>query len=74
MYIQSGQIKVNKKDIEAIKVFLDHARVDMSYLGGGSYRKMDSLQNELDEKELTKGELGLENIECILEVLCPKWK
>lgn len=72
MYIQSGEIKANKADIEAIKVFLEHARADMSYGADGSYSDM-SLDNNLDEKTLKKGQLGLENIEVILKVLCPKW-
>lgn len=73
MRTQSGYIKATKKDIKAMRVFLEHAKVDMSYLGGGSYTNFNSLENELDEKEYKLGQLGLENIEFILQALCEGW-
>ena len=73
MYIQSGQIKANKKDIEAIQVFLAHAKGDMEYGAGGTYTSLTEVGEEIDEKEYEKGKLGLENIEFMLEALCPKW-
>jgi len=73
MYTHSGRVKANKKDIEAIKVFIDHAAIDMSYGGGGSYKDHGSLENRLDERELKKGQLGLENVVFMLEALCDKW-
>jgi len=74
MYIDSGRIKANKKDIQEIRVFLEHAKRDMAYGGNGTYSKSDSLDNELDIKELTKGEMGLLHIEFILKRLCDKWE
>lgn len=74
MYIDSGYIKANKKDIEAIKIFLKHAKIDMFQYGlEGSYGG----NNDSERKQnatWNKGKEGLEKIEFILEGLCPKYE
>lgn len=80
MYIQSGELKVNKEDIEAIKIFIAHARADIAYAGNGSYwngkltyNEYNEPINEVNKKEYRLGKLGLENIEYMLKTLCPKY-
>lgn len=72
MYIHSGMIKANKKDIEAIKTFIRHAEADMSFGEGGSYVKRNG-SDEVDKRELKKGYEGLLLVEFILRGLCDKW-
>jgi len=73
MYTHSGELKVNKKDIEAIRTFLHHAREDMDYGPGGSYTHYEHVGEDIDKKEFAKGKHGLACIEFMLEALCPKW-
>ena len=65
MYIQSGIVKANKRDIECIKTFLIHAQIDMDYSGEGSYGT--------NARELKKGKEGMDNIKMLLRGLCDKW-
>jgi len=70
----SGELRLNKKEREAVSVFLKHAKMDMAYSGNGTYCKPESLENELDVLEIKKGRLGLEVLEFMLEGLCPDWQ
>lgn len=75
MYTHSGNLKVNKKDIEGIKVFLAHAKADMRYGQDGTYVTVDRKgEDSFDEKEYKKGMHGLECIEFMLDQLCDKWE
>jgi hypothetical protein len=73
MYTHSGEIKANKRDIEDIKTFIRHARMDMDFGSGGSYVDHKADGEALDNKELASGKRGLELVEYLLEALCPKW-
>ena len=80
MYIQSGMVKANKKDIEDIKVFLRHAEHDISLLSNGyfegTYTHLKDSKRAINKgkKEIEAGKRGIDNIKMMLRGLCDKWE
>lgn len=67
-YIQSGYLKTNKKDREAIEVFMQHAWGDICYGLEGTYVPSDDTPKEQKEamREYAKGKRGYELIQWLI--------
>ena len=67
-YIQSGYIKTNKKDREAIEVFMQHAWNDISYGLEGTYIPLGDTPKEKKEamREYAKGKQGYELLQWLI--------
>lgn len=64
----SGALVLNKKEVEALNIIIDHVKTDISYREGGTFNHLVDGDFPFDEKEAKKAELGLEVIDFILQV------
>lgn len=70
MKTYNGQLRFGKREEEAMRIVLRHAKVDLSYGWDGSYGghdKNNKSESKKAEQEIKKAEEGVSHIEWILD-------